>query len=320
MSSPARSSISTARRGSSRSATKSPSGSSGGRRLAARLGEELDLVRPVCRARRPTSPALPSVRSASSEARLNRGRLPESLARCGRRAAEVGEERRLGAGQAVELDEAGPQLGEEVVEQAEVRRDVVAARGRDRRRVLGLVDEVGDLVAALGELADRLARVLVQLADRGALAAQGPGDLFQVGQRRRAQADRLVERLRVAREARAELVDEQAEALLERLAHRVLDEVGLDGLRDPRRGDRAPVLQGLPRRLAVDEVLGDQRLGLGRALRVLAEDGELVRDLDARRPPACPRSRRGSVTSPTFTPETRTSDCSTMPKALYISI
>ena len=61
---------------------------------------------------------------------------------------------------------------------------------------------------------------------------QDLGDLAQLGERRGAEADRLVEAARVAGERGAELVDEQRQPLAERLAQRVLDEVVLDRLRD----------------------------------------------------------------------------------------
>ena len=54
---------------------------------------------------------------------------------------------------------------------------------------------------------------------------------------------------------------------------------GLDRLRDLLVEDRS-VLERRALRLAVDEVLGDQRLRLGRALRVLAEHGERAGQLD----------------------------------------
>ena len=115
----------------------------------------------------------------------------------------------------------------------------------------------------------------------------------ELAQRRRAAADRRVEVLGVAGERGAELVDDQLQAALEGLAQRVLDEVGLHGLGRPLDRDvglgRARVVvvaelvlggDRVALRLAVDEVLGDQRLRLGRALGVLAELRQRARQLD----------------------------------------
>ena len=51
----------------------------------------------------------------------------------------------------LELGQGRLQLGEEVVEEVEVAREVVAALGRGRGRVARLLDEVDDVLAALGE-------------------------------------------------------------------------------------------------------------------------------------------------------------------------
>ena len=84
---------------------------------------------------------------------LNAGRLRASVVELRRRGAQVGEQRRLLDGEVAELDQRRPQLGEEVVEEVEVRGEVVAALGRGRRGVARLLDELDDVLAALGELA-----------------------------------------------------------------------------------------------------------------------------------------------------------------------
>ena len=75
-----------------------------------------------------------------------------------RRVAQVGEQRRLLAGRVVELGQRRPQLGDVVVEQVEPARDVLAALERGRGDVLGLVDEVDDLLAVARRARPRPAR------------------------------------------------------------------------------------------------------------------------------------------------------------------
>ena len=103
----------------------------------------------------------------------------------------------------------------------------------------GVVDEVDDVLAPVGELREDRVRVRVELGDRRVLAAEDVQDLLELLERRGAGADRGVQVLGVAVERGAELVDQQLEAVLERLAQGVLDEVVLDrGLVAGRR-DRA---------------------------------------------------------------------------------
>jgi hypothetical protein len=95
---------------------------------------------------------------------------------------------------------------------------------------------------------------------------------LELAKRRRPAADRRVQVLRITGEGGPELVDDELEAALERLAQRVVDEVGLHGLRDLLDRDRAALGERVSlARLAVDEVLGDERLGLRGAGRVLRE-------------------------------------------------
>src|SRR5918995_763577 len=76
-------------------------------------------------------------------------------------------------------------------------------------------------------------------------------------------ADRGVEVLRVGVQCRPELVDQELEAVLEGLAQRVLGKVGLNGRLVMRSGDWAVERLGRMARVAIEEVLGDQRLRLG---------------------------------------------------------
>jgi hypothetical protein len=103
------------------------------------------------------------------------------------------------------------------------------------------------------------------------LASEDPGHLAEVAERGHAELDRLAEVVGVPRQRGPELVHDQAQALPERFTERVRDQVELDGLRDPAGGDRGPVGERLALRVAVDEVLGDQRLRLRGAGGAIAE-------------------------------------------------
>ncbi len=108
------------------------------------------------------------------------------------------------------------------------------------------------------------------------------------------------------------------QAVLERLAKRVLDQVGLDRLGDLLLEGRA-VLGRLARGLAVDEVLGDQRLRLGRALRCPRPGRRAARSASTSTRAVLSSETSSDSTVPAFTPATFTSEPSTRPKALYIS-
>ena len=151
------------------------------------------------------------------------------------------------------------------------------------------------------------------------LVAEDVEHLLELLERRGAGANRGVQVLGVAVERGAELVDQELEAVLERLAQGVLREVGLDRGLVAGRGDRPVQRLGRGAGLAVQEVLGDQRLRLRGAARIGLELGEA-------------RSRPRSVTIavfcgvmsrpvivPAFTPATRSSEPLTRPKALKSS-
>jgi hypothetical protein len=180
-----------------------------------------------------------------------------------RRGLQVGQQRSLLAREVPELGHDGPQLEQEVVEQIEVPRQLLAALGGDPPRVLGLVDEAGHVLAAVGELLEDRVGIRVELCDRLVLAAEDLEHRAQLSQRRSAGADGGVEILGVPRQRGSELVDDELEAALERLAEDVVDQVALDGVLIARRLDRALERLSRAARLAVEEVLGDERLGLG---------------------------------------------------------
>ncbi len=216
------------------------------------------------------------------------------VAREGRQArrggAQIGGQRRALDGEVVELGHRRPELCQEVVEEGEVLRQVVAAGVGDRGGVLRLLDEPDDVLAALGELADDPVRVRVEVADDRVLARQQLRDLARLLERRGAAADRLVQVVAVAGEGGAELVDQQRQALTERQAQCAQDEIVLDrltglgdgdvGILDPLGVAQVRDLDRIPLRGAIDEVLGDQRLRLAAADRVLPEHGDRSAQLD----------------------------------------
>ncbi len=173
----ARSSISTARRGSSRSARKSARSSDVPRCLVRRVAQRLEgavLNAAIERALADASAARPrlteGVLRRAVEGRQAHGELVQ-LRSC---ASEVGEQRGRLARDVPELDHRRLELDEEVVEQVEVAREVVASLSRGRRGLAGVLDEGRDVLAAIGERADDLVGVHVQVADHGVLAAEEP--------------------------------------------------------------------------------------------------------------------------------------------------
>lgn len=230
----------------------------GHRRLASRLGEELDLVPPAgqCLAARERGI------SQRGERLLGRGGEPRQVERQpvepGRRPAQVGEQRGLGARKALERHQRRIELREEVVEQLEVAREILPPRRGCRGGVLRLVDEADHVLARSRELTDHAVRVDAQVADDPVLVGEDPGGLLGFRQRRRSEPDRLVQSLRVARQSGAEFVDQELESFPVRLAERVLNEVRLHGLGDPAGRDGPALGHRFARGVAIDEVLGDQ--------------------------------------------------------------
>ena len=126
----------------------------GPRRLVAGVGEQADLVGAAAQRggadRRGLAEAVERGVARPREA----GQVEREPVEVGRGRAQVREQRRVGPGDLVELGERRLQLGEEVVEDLEVAREVVAARERGVGRVGRALDEVDDVLAALGQLAD----------------------------------------------------------------------------------------------------------------------------------------------------------------------
>ena len=228
MSSVARASSSTAARGSSIDSRNLATSSAAGKTfLLAVFRAEISSVLLIS-ARRPMSEALPRASSETRVPSLNFGRLVDERVQLRGGGPEVHQQRGLLAGEVAELGHDRLQLEQEVVEQVEVLGELDAARGRDAGGVLGLVDEPDDVLAALGQAGEDRVGVRVQLGDDRVLAAEDLQHLAQLAQGRGAGADRGVQVLGVADQAGPELVDDQLQAAVERLAQGVLDEVVLD--------------------------------------------------------------------------------------------
>src|SRR5438128_1107133 len=156
---------------------------------------------------------------------------------------------------------------------AEAGGDVVAARGRDLGGAAGLGDPAGDVALARVELPHHRVGVGDEVLDRLALVAQDLQGLLGLPKPGVSAAEDLGEVVRAAREAGAELSQDQPEPLAVGTAHDVADEVRRDRrLRVPDRDRGAgPELLRRVARLAVDVVLADQRLLADRARGVRAE-------------------------------------------------
>ncbi len=185
------------------------------------------------------------------------------------------------------------------------RRSAVASR-----HLGGVLERGGDAAALAGQRRQHGVAVARQLLQRVVLRGEDRQHLVDLAQRRVGAADDLVEVGAAAGDARAELVEDDRQARLLRLARDVVDQVEVDRL--ARVLDRQQVLAlalavldllqlrgrlrgGLSRlrRLALDELLADQRLRADHALGVAAEvlvalvldvehdDGlEVVRDVE----------------------------------------
>ena len=152
------------------------------RRLVAGFGELLDLVAAAAqRGGRRRSRRRRGCRARPSPASLKAGRLSArrlSPGAAARRSVSSGVFVRASV---VELGQGRLQLGEEVVEDLEVAREIVAAGDRGLGGVAGLGDEADDVLAALGQLADHRVGVHVEVADDPVLRGQDRGDLAAAG-------------------------------------------------------------------------------------------------------------------------------------------
>ena len=85
---------------------------------------------------------------------------------------QVVEERRLVLGELAQLDHRRLEPRQEVIEEMEVRCQVVAPLRGDRRRPAGVVDEVDDVLAPVRQLLEDRVGVRVELGDRPVLLAE----------------------------------------------------------------------------------------------------------------------------------------------------
>ena len=176
----------------------------------------------ACRARRPCR----ARRARLWPARLKAGRLVASSFSWGaapRRSASSGVDSRATFSSSTIV---GWSSARKLSSRSKLAREVVPALRRGSRRLAGVLDEgVRRRRERSASSRDDLVRVDVELPDHRVLAAEQPERVVEILERRRAEADRLVQVLRVAREGGAELVDKKREALLERQAEGVLDQV-----------------------------------------------------------------------------------------------
>ena len=156
------------------------------------------------------------------------------------------------------------------------------------------------------------------------LPCQDPQGLVRLAQAGMGAAQHLAQVARPAGQARAELADDEAEAVRVRAPDDVVDQVERDRRARLRERDPPPVRDPLRRRpgLAVHEVLADERLGPDLAVRVAPEIGEAgLRDLGRHdRVLRGPALTRRSPVVPALTPATLKSPPSESPKALSKAI
>ena len=183
---------------------------------------------PLVSARSPTSEARPSAFSETRAPSLKRGRLSPSLFRPGAAAR-----RSVSSGVCSRARLPSSTITGRSSTRKSSSRSKSRARSSRRSAETRAVSSASSMKRTtssrrsvrLGE--DRVG-VGVEAGDDRVLAAEDLQHLAELAQRRGAGADRGVEVLGVADQRRPELVDDQLEAALERLAQRVLDEVVLD--------------------------------------------------------------------------------------------
>ena len=112
----------------------------------------------------------------------------------------------------------------------QARLDVAAALGAGDRRLVGLVDEVGDVRLVAGQRAQDLVAVLGQLGERLVLVGEDLQDLVGLLEGRVGLPDRLAQLRAVGGQAGAELVDDDREALAVGQPHDVAHQVEVDRL------------------------------------------------------------------------------------------
>ena len=141
---------------------------------------------------------------------------------------EVGEHRLVGVGGGAELGHRRPQLLEQPGQPLHRHAQVGVLGGGVARGVAGLDDEPVDLLGVVGERGDHRVGVGGQLLEGVRVVGQQVEQVVGLGQRRDRAAQRRLQVARAARDRRAQLVDDQREALAVGQAHDVLNEVGGD--------------------------------------------------------------------------------------------
>jgi hypothetical protein len=179
-----------------------------------------------------------------------------------RRVGQVLQRRHLAVGRLAEARHRRAQLAQEGREALQLAAQVVAALGAGPGGVARLGDEPRDLGPPVGEPAHDALRVGGEVGDDAALVGEDGQHLVRLAQRRVRAPDRLVEVGTASGQRRAQLAEEDREALPVGAPHDVVDEVDRDRRARLLHGDRRPPGQALLARagLAVEEVLADQRL------------------------------------------------------------
>ena len=209
---------------------------------------------------------------------------------------EVAQHRRLRLGQVAEAAHVGLELRQEGGQAPEALPQLLAPRRRDLGRLARLAHEAAHVLLAVLERADHRVRVADELLDRVRLAAEDPQRLARLAKRGMRAAQHLAERS-PGRPARPAPSSPTISRRRSRYGRRMMSSDQVD--RDRRAGllhRQAPAV-GQPlvggARLAVHEVLADQRLRADLAARVLAQVGQ-PRLGDLGRPPARAGGRRPS--------------------------
>ncbi len=160
---------------------------------------------------------------------------------------QVGQRgRELPRGRA-EVAHGGLELVEEAGEAPERLRDGRAAVGGRDGRVLGLRDEVRHVLAAAAQDLQHLTGLAPEVGERLPLLGEQPQHLVRGLDGRDRAPDGLVDVAAAGREADAELGEDDREALRDRPARDVEDEVGRDRRRRLLDGDQRARLQQLAR-------------------------------------------------------------------------
>ena len=256
-------------------------------------------------ARRPATDASPSAASAGRPALRERRQACQEGVEPGGGGAQVAQHGLLGGGELAQPQHVRIELAQEAREPVERGGQLAAARGRHRRGAARLAHEARHVAPAPWRARRRRCpRASHDPLDGPGLAGQYPqrlGGLPQPGVRA---PQRGAEVVRPAGEPRAELADDEPQAVGVWAANDVVHQVERDRRAGLGHGHAPAVGKPLARAagLAVHEVLADERLRPDLAVRVAAEVGEArLGDLDLHdaRADAARRSRpRGRSSCP----------------------